>query len=68
MDPRQTPSSPPAEDVQENPQQSEAFQADESFRTAPNTFPFPRPAAANTVGANVPRLGKLNGSFCTVTI
>ena len=58
MDSRQTPSSPPAEDVQENPQTNEAFQADESFTTAPTTFPFPGPAPATTAVANAPRLGE----------
>ena len=68
MDSRHTPSSPPAEEVQENPQSNEDFQADESFRAAPSTFQFSEPEPSDTFVANVPRLGKLNISFCTATI
>ncbi|KAL8796498.1 MAG: hypothetical protein Q9195_001172 [Heterodermia aff. obscurata] len=59
MSSRNTPSSPPAEDVQENPQSSEALQADESFGTAPTpfAFSFSGPAPANTVVVNAPRRG-----------
>ena len=57
MDRRDAPSSPPAEDVQENPPRNEAFQAEESFRTAPATFQFQGQAPATTAVANVPRQG-----------
>ena len=61
MDPH-TPSSPLAEDVQENPRTNETPQADESSRAAPNTVQHPRSAPAQTVVASAPRRGKSNVS------